>query len=195
MEITKTLYVHKPQDWRAWLRKNHQTAREIWLVYYKKHSGKPRISYNDAVDEAMCFGWIDSTLKAIDKDCFCQRFTPRRKGSPCSEMNKARAHRMIQEGKMKPAGLAALEGVLAHNAKITKKGIRHPQPLAIPPGILKELRKNKDAWKNYQKFPEPYRRIRIGWIAATTRPDAFKTRLTYFIKMTAQNKRFGMIQK
>jgi uncharacterized protein YdeI (YjbR/CyaY-like superfamily) len=143
----------------------------------------------------MCFGWIDSTLKAIDEDCFCQRFTPRRKGSPCSEMNKARAHRMIKEGKMKPSGFAALEGVLSHNAKITSKGIHHPKPLVIPTRILKELKKDPQTWKNYQKFPEPYRRIRIGWIAATHRPDAFKTRLAYFLKMTAQNKRFGMIQE
>lgn len=95
MEITQTLYVHQVSYWRRWLKKNHNATREIWLVYYKKASGKPRIAYNDAVDEALCFGWIDSTVKKLDQDRFCQRFTPRKPGSPCSEMNKARAHRMI----------------------------------------------------------------------------------------------------
>src|SRR5579871_2030940 len=118
MEITQTLYVHKVQHWRAWLKKNHKTSREIWLIYYKKDSGKPRISYNDAVDEAMCFGWIDSTSKPIDKHRWCQRFTPRRKGSPCSELNKHRAIRMIKEGRMTKAGLEALEGTLGHGAKV-----------------------------------------------------------------------------
>src|SRR6266478_8414411 len=100
MEITKTLYVHEVKAWRAWLRKNHAKAAEIWLVYTKKHSGKPRLAYNDAVDEALCFGWIDSTVKTLDKDRFAQRFSPRKKNSPFSEMNLARARRMIRRKRM-----------------------------------------------------------------------------------------------
>ncbi|HEV8660354.1 MAG TPA: hypothetical protein VGS96_17240, partial [Thermoanaerobaculia bacterium] len=92
----RTLYVHRVSDWRAWLRKHHKTAREIWLVYYRKSSGKPRISYNDAVHEAIAFGWIDSTVKKLDVDRFAQRFTPRRPGSKASEMNKARARRLVR---------------------------------------------------------------------------------------------------
>src|SRR5712692_182914 len=99
-KVTATLYVHRVADWRAWLRKHHKTSREIWLVYYRKDSGKPRISYNDAVDEALCFGWIDSTAKKIDADRTAQRFTPRRPGSPTSEMNKARARRLVREQRM-----------------------------------------------------------------------------------------------
>jgi uncharacterized protein YdeI (YjbR/CyaY-like superfamily) len=196
MKITKTLYVHKVQHWRAWLKKNHQTAKEIWLIYYKKDSGKPRISYNDAVDEALCFGWIDSTVKAIDKDKFCQRYSPRRKGSPTSEMNKHRAMRMIKEGRMTKAGLEALEGTLGHGAKVHKGVIKHTKPWKVPADILKALKKDKQVWKNFQKFPLAYKRIRVGWIDAVRyRKDVFKQRLGYFLKMTAQNKRFGMIQK
>src|SRR5581483_6540294 len=132
MEITQTLYVHKTTDWRSWLKKNHKTAREIWLVYYKKNSGKPRIAYNDAVDEALCFGWIDSTVKAIDKDRYCQRYSPRRKGSPCSEMNKHRAMRMIKEKRMTPAGLAALDGVLGKGAKVHRGKIHHTEAFKVP---------------------------------------------------------------
>jgi uncharacterized protein YdeI (YjbR/CyaY-like superfamily) len=196
MKITKTLYVHQVPRWRAWLRKNHKTAKEIWLIYYKKDSGKPRISYNDAVDEALCFGWIDSTVKTINRDKFCQRYSPRRKGSPCSEMNKHRAIRMIKEGRMTKAGLEALEGTLGKGAKVHRGKIHHTEAFKVPADILKELKKNKAAWKHFQRFPLIYKRIRVSWIDASRyRKDVFKQRLGYFLKMTEKNKRFGMIQK
>lgn len=196
MKITKTLYIHKTKDWRAWLRKNHKSAKEIWLVYYKKDSGKPRISYNDAVDEAMCFGWIDSTVKTLDKHRYCQRFSPRRKGSVISELNKHRAIRMIKEGRMTKAGLDALEGTLGKGAKVHQGKIHHTEAFKVPADILKALKKNGQTWKNFQRFPLAYKRIRVGWIDAVRyRKDVFKQRLAYFVKMTAQNKRFGMIQK
>jgi uncharacterized protein YdeI (YjbR/CyaY-like superfamily) len=195
MEITKTLYVHKVHHWRSWLRKNHKTAKEIWLIYYKKDSGKPRIAYNDAVDEALCFGWIDSTVKAIDKDKFCQRYSPRRKGSPTSEMNKHRAIRMIKEGRMTKAGLEALHGTLGKGAKVHRGRIHHTEAFKVPSFVERVLKSEGAAWKNFQKFPLPYKRIRVGWITGTSRKDTRKTRLNYFVKMTSQNKRFGMIQE
>ncbi|HJT24198.1 MAG TPA: YdeI/OmpD-associated family protein [bacterium] len=196
MKITQTLYVHQVSKWRAWLKKNHMKAKEIWLIYYKKNSGKPRISYNDAVDEAICFGWIDSTVKKLDKDRFCQRFTPRKPGSPCSEMNKARAHRLIKEGRMTPAGRQVLEGVLSHGAKITSRGIHHPQGWKVSPDILKAIQRNKLAWKHYQRFPETYKRIRIAFIeGARKRPEEFRRRLNSFLGRTAKNQKFGMIQE
>ncbi len=194
MEITQTLYVHKVHHWRAWLKKNHQTSREIWLVYYKKHSDKPRIAYNDAVDEALCFGWIDSTVKTLDHDRYCQRFSPRRKGSVVSEMNKHRAIRMIKEKRMTPAGLSSLEGTLGKGAKLHRGRIHHTESLKVPYYLESALKKAK-AWENFKKFPLAYKRIRVGWITATQKPDVRKTRMDYFVKMTAKNRRFGMIQK
>ena len=85
MEITQTLHVTNPKDWRNWLKKNHKTKKEIWLVYYKKGTGKRRIEYNDAVEQALCFGWVDSTVKSLDKERTVQRFSPRKpkaKGAP-----------------------------------------------------------------------------------------------------------------
>ena len=176
--------------------KNHLKSKEVWLIYYKKDSGKPRISYNDAVDEALCFGWIDSTVKSIDGAKFCQRFSPRRKGSPCSEMNKHRAIRMIKEKRMTPSGLSALEGTLGHDAKVHQGTIKHTKAWKVPADILQTLKKDPQIWKHFQKFPLPYKRIRVGWIDAVRyRPDVFKQRLNYFLKRTAKNKRFGMIQK
>ena len=194
MKITQTLYVHKVYHWRAWLKKNHKTTKEIWLIYYKKDSGKPRIAYNDAVDEALCFGWIDSTVKTLDKHRYCQRFSPRRKGSPTSEMNKHRAIRMIKEKRMTPAGLAALEGTLGKGAKVHRGKIHHIESFKMPYFVERALKMKGNAWENFKKFPLPYKRIRVGWITATRKEDVRKTRLDYFVKMTAQNKRFGMMQ-
>src|SRR5687767_8250937 len=99
MEVTKTFYAPSRKEWRKWLSENHDKEDEIWLVYYKKNSDKPRIPYNDAVEEALCYGWIDSTLKTIDTDKYAQRFTPRRKNSVLSAMNRERVKRLIEEGK------------------------------------------------------------------------------------------------
>ncbi|MBI3786846.1 MAG: YdeI/OmpD-associated family protein [Ignavibacteriales bacterium] len=182
MKIGTTLYVSNRKDWRNWLSKNHSTAKEIWLVYYKKDSGKPRIPYNDSVEEALCYGWIDSTAKKIDEERFAQRFTPRRAGSPLSQMNRERVRRLIRAKKMTKAGLKAIEGQL--NKRFT-----------IASDILSSLKKNDDAWKNFQKFPKSYQRIRIAFIeGARKRPEMFQRRLNYFLKMAAQNKRFGMVQ-
>lgn len=182
MKIGKTFYARNRKEWRRWLRANHQTAREIWLIYYKKASGKPRVAYNDAVDEALCFGWIDSILKPIDEHKYAQRYSPRRKTSKLSDMNRERVRRLTKAGLMTKAGLDAI----AH----TGKG-----PTALPADILKRLQADPLAWKYFQKFPASYKRIRVGWIhAARHRRTAFEQRLRYFVKMTARNQRFGMVQ-
>lgn len=182
MKIGKTLYVKNRTEWRRWLAKHGTTTREIWLIYYKKASGKPRIPYNDAVDEALCFGWIDSILKPIDERKYAQRFSPRKKTSKLSDMNRERVRRLMKAGRMTKAGLAAIE----HTGRGAAK---------LPKDILDRLRQDPVTWKNFQKFPPSYKRIRIGWIhAARHRREAFEQRLRYFITMTAQNKRFGMVQ-
>jgi len=109
MEITKKLYVTEPKQWREWLKKNHAKEKEVWLVYFNKSSGKKRIAYNDAVNQALCFGWIDSTAKKIDEESFVQRFTPRNPKSPISEMNKERIRRMIKKKQMTKIGLNAVK--------------------------------------------------------------------------------------
>ena len=180
MEITKTFYPPTRNSWRAWLKKNHAKEKVIWLVYYSKKSGKPRVEYNDAVEEALCFGWIDSTMKKIDDHCFAQRFTPRNPKSPWSELNKERARRLIKNKKMSRAGHVLLPpGLLKEKFK-------------IPADILKALKKDKETWKNFVKFPESYKRIRTGFIHnSRNRPEFFKKRLDYFLKMTKQNKMYG----
>jgi uncharacterized protein YdeI (YjbR/CyaY-like superfamily) len=182
MKLGKIAYFTKRREWRAWLAANHQSEKEIWLIDYLKNSEKTGLAYNDAVDEALCFGWIDSTVKKIDEATIARRFTPRRPNSPLSEMNKERVRRLIKAGRMTPAGLAAAGDLSIENFRISED-------------ILKALEADETTWKNYNNFPASYQRIRVGWIeGARKRPAEFEKRLRYFLKMTAMNKRFGMVQ-
>ena len=101
----KQLHVTDREEWRTWLEKNHDVEQEIWLIYYKKHTGKPRIPYDDAVEEAICYGWIDSTVKRLDDEKYMQKYTPRKAKSIWSELNKTRAGKMIKAGRMTETGL------------------------------------------------------------------------------------------
>jgi uncharacterized protein YdeI (YjbR/CyaY-like superfamily) len=179
MEITTTFYAEDRNAWRQWLAENHKTATEIWLVSYKKHTGKPNVSYNDAVEEALCFGWIDGINKRLDEDRTAQRYTPRRPKSNWSELNKERARKLIAIGSMTEAGQAVLCDLSTDNFTIAKD-------------VVAALKAEPQAWENFQQFPDSYQRIRIGFIEASRdRPEIFSQRLAYFVKMTAQNKQFG----
>jgi uncharacterized protein YdeI (YjbR/CyaY-like superfamily) len=194
MEIGHTFYAKNRKEWRSWLAKNHRSAVEIWLIYYKKLSGKPRIPYNDAVEEALCYGWIDSILKPIDEQCYAQRFSPRRRNSRLSEMNKERVRRLVKAKKMTQFGLETIQHHMEKNPKRSST-LHNLKNFTLPKDILKILKSDSDVWKNFHKFPESYKRIRLGWIdAARHRPEIFNHRLQYFMKMTAQNKKFGMVQ-
>lgn len=178
-DIKNTLLVTNRKEWRDWLKKHHKSEKEIWLVYYKKHTGKPRIPYNDAVEEALCFGWIDSTVKTIDEDRFAQRFSQRNPKSPYSQANKERLRELIRQGKVVKEVLATLGDIAEEELK-------------IPPDILKAIQASQEAWKNLQGFSPSYLRIRIAFIdGARNRPQEFKKRLRYFIAMTEKNKQFG----
>jgi uncharacterized protein YdeI (YjbR/CyaY-like superfamily) len=177
--MPNTLHVLTRADWHKWLTANYKTGTEIWLVYYKKGSGKPRISYNDAVEEALCFGWIDSNVKTLDNERFAQRFSPRKPKSPYSQANKERLKRLIAEGKVIKVILPTLRDISV-------------EQFEIPRDILKAIKTNKQAWQNFRGFSVTYRRIRIAFIeGARNRPEEFQKRLNYFIKMTEKNKQFG----
>lgn len=183
MKIGKMLRAPNRKAWRSWLAKNHRAKKEIWLVYARKHTGKARVPYDDAVEEALCFGWIDGTVKRIDENYFAQRFSPRRSPkSQLSETNKERVRRMIAAGLMTPAGM---EKIAARMAEV----------FIWPKDVLAELKKNRIAWKNFRRFPESYQRVRLGWLNNSRhRADVFQRRLAHFLKMTEQNRKFGTIQ-
>jgi len=179
MEITKTLHVTDRKDWRRWLRGHYKTEKEIWLIYHKKETGKPRIAYNDAVEEALCFGWIDSTVKTLDQERTAQRFSPRKPKSNYSPANKERLRKLVKQRKVIKEVRETLGDLLEERFEIHKD-------------ILKALKANKEVWENFQKFSDAYKRIRIGFIeGARKRPAEFKKRLRYFIRMTEKNKQYG----
>lgn len=187
MNIGKTLYLTDRKEFRKWLKQNHKTEKDIWLIFYRKDSGKSRLPYNDAVEEALCFGWIDSIVKKIDDEKFVQRFSPRKKNSVLSQLNKERVKRLIKQKKMTAAGLKAISHAF-NDSHLNEKS-------KVPADILKELKASKSVWKNFLAFPESYKRIRIGWIdSARSRPDIFRTRLNYFLKMTEKSKMYGMVK-
>jgi len=179
VEVTQTLYVTTSEEWRRWLEVHYQTEKEIWLVYYKKATGKPRIEYNAAVEEALCFGWIDSTAKRLDDERTAQRFSPRRPKSGYSQPNIERLRALAAQGKVIDEVLQSLGDLLERE-------------FVFPPDILAALRADAQAWENYQRFSEPYKRIRVAFIeGARNRPEEFQKRLDYFVKMTRENKVFG----
>jgi uncharacterized protein YdeI (YjbR/CyaY-like superfamily) len=179
MKITKTLHVTNRRDWRKWLKEHYKTAKEIWLVYYKKETGKPRIAYNDAVEEALCFGWIDSTVKSLDEERTVQRFSPRKPKSKYSQANKERLRKLVKQRKVVKEVRETLGNILE-------------DIFEIPKDILKAIQANEQAWENFQKFSDTYKRIRISFIeGARKRPAEFEKRLRYFIRMTEKNKQYG----
>jgi uncharacterized protein YdeI (YjbR/CyaY-like superfamily) len=185
MDIGNTLYVKDRESWREWLEANFETQNEIWLIYPSKDAGKTRIQYNDAVEEALCFGWIDSTVKKLDEHSSVQRFSPRNHNSEYSQANKERLKWLVREGLIHPCIRQSVGNALKTE-------------FVFPPDILEMIQANRKAWGNYQTFSPAYRRIRIAYIdAARNRPDEFKKRLNNFIKKTEHNKLigFGGIEK
>ena len=179
MELTNTLYVTNRDDWRNWLEEHYSEESEIWLVYYRKETGKPRIPYNEAVEEALCFGWIDSIVRNIDQERFAQRFTPRKSTSKYSQTNKERLKKLIEGGKVIPEVLATLENV-------------DLEAFDYPDDIMDALQKNEQTWENFQSYSSSYQRIRIAYIdGARDRPGEYEKRLQHLLKMTEQNKQFG----
>jgi uncharacterized protein YdeI (YjbR/CyaY-like superfamily) len=184
------LHVTTRRAWRAWLARHHKAEPEVWLVYYRKDSGKPRISYDDAVLEALAYGWIDSTQRKIDDERLAQRFSPRRPASKLSQMNIERVRQLIRAGQMTKAGLAAI----AHAYDPGKDTV---QPVAVPSDILAAIKAQPAAWANFQELPEAYKRIRIAYIDSRRRhgDDMFQRALRNFVTMTAKGKRIGSVRE
>lgn len=185
MNKLKTLYVANRKDWRAWLEMNFDKEKEIWLVYPNKSSGKPRILYNDAVEEALCFGWIDSIVKSLNKNGSAQRFSPRNPKSSYSQANKERLKWLFQKNLLHPSMLDTAKRIVE-------------EKFLFPPDIINAIKSDNIAWENYQRFSPSYKRIRIAYIdAARNRPEEFQKRLANFIQKTSENKQigFGGIEK
>jgi len=179
MEITKTLYVSSRAEWREWLEENYKREPEIWLVGYRKATGQPNLPYNIAVEEALCFGWIDSIRKNLDQERYAQRFSPRKPGTPYSQTNKERLKKLIEQGKVTAAVLETIDR-------------DELETFEFPADILAALQANPTAWENFQKYTGAYQRIRVAYVESRRdKPDEFQKRLENLIRMSEADRQFG----
>jgi uncharacterized protein YdeI (YjbR/CyaY-like superfamily) len=187
----QTLYVTDREEWRTWLSGHHRTEREVWLLYYKKHTKKPTIPYDDAVEEAICFGWIDSTVKRIDDETYAQKFTPRTDPFRWSDSNKKRARSMIEAGKMMPAGMERIK-VDIKDPPARADGTYPEEELVLPPHLEKLIRDNRKAWVGFTGLTDAQRRLYIRWITDARKDETRLRRARTAIELLAQGKPLGM---
>jgi uncharacterized protein YdeI (YjbR/CyaY-like superfamily) len=188
MKISNTLYVKTREDWRAWLQAHHQTEREVWFIFYKKHTGQPSVPYDAAVEEALCFGWIDSIIQRLDDDRYAQKFTPRRNTSNWSALNINRVRKLIEAGRMTEAGLATIPPDLLEAAPHQPR----QRELPMPSWMAQALMAHPTAWENFNRLAPSYRRQYIGWISAAKRDDTRQRRLQEAIALLERNEKLGM---
>jgi uncharacterized protein YdeI (YjbR/CyaY-like superfamily) len=185
----KPLQVKDRESWRAWLEKNHALEKEIWLVHYKKHVAKPGISYEDAVEEALCFGWIDGMLRRVDEEKHVLRYSPRRRGSIWSESNKKRAERMIEQGRMTEAGLAKVREA-KDNGEWQKAALRE-DTANIPPDLEGALNGNSQARRYFEELAPSRKKQYIWWIASAKTDQTRQKRIRETVRLVEANKRPG----
>ena len=196
MSITKPDYnqVHPKtrQAWRKWLEKNHDVAPGVWLIYYKKETGKRRLSYAEAVEEALCFGWIDSLPRKLDEERTMLKFTPRKPKSGWSEINKKRIEQLIETKQMTKAGLLKIELAKKNGSWDTlTNSDQHANKNTLPADLEKALKKNKNAYENFNAFSHSYRKRFLFWIDSAKREETRKTRIEQTFLMAAANKKPG----
>ena len=186
----RQLYVADREQWRKWLSENHAKEAGIWLIFYKKETSEPTIEYEVAVEEALCFGWIDSIIKKIDASKYARKFTPRSEKSKWSQLNKKRANKMIKEGRMTEVGLTKI--MAAKKTGLWNKDPRPQISLDIPPEFAKALARNKKAKETFDKLAPSYRKHYIGWIAIAKRQETKKRRIAESIALLEKGQKLGL---
>ena len=187
--ITETFLAPDRASWRAWLEEHHSSKSEIWLILYKKHTGKARVSLDAAVEEALCFGWIDGRLRRLDDEKHALRFTPRKPGSIWSESNKARVRKMTRQGKMAPAGLAAVRAG-KQSGEWHKATLRESMD-ALPPELERALSANKLARENFARLAPSHRKAYIYWVGEAKREETRQRRVADVVRRAEQNRKPG----
>ncbi len=187
-------YIPTRKAWREWLEKHHESEQVIWLIHYKKHTGKPSIPYKDAVEEALCYGWIDSLVRRIDDERYMQKYTPRKKKSTWSKHNVRRVKKMIAEGKMKSGGMELYEyarenGLLPDMDEEGRSGKVFPE---APDYFIRALRDNPEAEKTFNGLAPSYKLQFLGWIMDARREETRMRRLKEAIGLLESGKKLGM---
>lgn len=180
----ETFYPTSQKDWREWLQENHNSKQSIWLICYKKKANKPTINWSDAVDEALCFGWIDSTRKSIGDDAFIQFFTKRKPNSVWSKINKAKIERLIQDGLMQNAGYEIIEKAKENGSWII---LDEAEELTIPEDLEKEFEANQGSKDFFMSLSKSVKKGILQWIVLAKRPETRQNRIKEIASLAAQN--------
>jgi len=189
----KTYHPKNRNQWRQWLLKNHNISPGIWLIYFKKGTGKPRVSYDEAVEEALCFGWIDSLPRKLDEERAMLKFTPRKPKSIWSRLNKMRIEKLLEEKKIMPAGIAAIELAKQNGSwDILSLSDEATANNEIPGDLEELLSKKTKAKENFFNFSLSIRRQFLYWIDSAKRPETRKIRIKQTVLMSLANKKPGI---
>ncbi len=182
--MAEQLYFNNRDEWRTWLEQNHATEKEAWLVHYKKHTGKPGIPYEDAVEEALCFGWIDGLLRSIDSEKYALRYSPRKRNAIWSEANRKRAERLIRQGRMTEAGLIKIS-----QAKESGEwqNATSREMLEIPPDLAKALAADEVAGLNFKRLPPSRRKQLIWWVTSAKKEETRRRRIDEIVRLVKEN--------
>lgn len=176
--------------WRSWLVENHASEKEVWLAYYKKHTGKATVSYLDSVKEALCFGWIDGLKKSIDEERYAHRFTPRRAGSKWSPQNIRLAKELIESGEMTRAGLEAFDQGVPYDQELQK--LLGAKEIPLTAEMEQGLKTSRKAWSNFNQLSAGYRKQYVTWLQSAKKSDTRKRRLDEAIRLLEKNQKLGM---
>jgi uncharacterized protein YdeI (YjbR/CyaY-like superfamily) len=176
-------------EWRRWLQRNHAKSQGEWVYMYKKRA-KTGLRYQDALDEALCFGWIDGQIHAVDAEKFRQRWTPRRKGSVWSQANKDRVKRLMAEGKMCEAGLAEVRQ--ARKSGRWQAAYTNRREDSVPQDLERALRVDPEAWRNFNGLAKTYRNMYAGWVRDAKRPETRQRRIAAVVGRSLRNLKPGM---
>jgi uncharacterized protein YdeI (YjbR/CyaY-like superfamily) len=192
MKITKSYSPSNSADWWKWLEQNHDREQEVWLVYVKAGRGQTTIDYESSVEEALCFGWVDSIIQKIDEETYARKFNPRRMDSKWSETNKRRVLKVIREGRMTEAGLAKVTFDVNEVDTRTRKLKPKRAPVQMPEKMEQVLKSRPGLWEAFQKLSPSYRRNYILWLSDAKKPETFERRLQILIKEVMAGKPTSM---
>jgi uncharacterized protein YdeI (YjbR/CyaY-like superfamily) len=187
MQLSKTFHAPDRETWRHWLEQHHADETEVWLVYYKKNTGQPCVPYDDSVEEALCFGWVDSLIQKIDDERYARKFTPRRIGSAWSDTNKRRVAKVIAEGRMTTAGLAKIDYPLGAPPSPPVK-----MELIIPDWLKTGLQSSPLAWENFSKMPSSHQKRYVMWLSDAKKEETRQKRIREAIALLEHKKRLGI---
>jgi uncharacterized protein YdeI (YjbR/CyaY-like superfamily) len=185
----KPVYFAMPAEFRRWLERHHASTPELWVGFYKKHTGRPSMTWPEAVAEALCFGWIDGIRKSVDAARYVNRFTPRRPGSNWSAVNVRLVQELIASGRMRPAGLKAFEG--RRPEKAGQYSYEQRKTARLTPEMEAAFRANPDAWRFFESQPPGYRQLMTFWIMSAKQDATRGRRLAALIEASAEGRRIA----